>query len=215
MDKFETVDSLFEGLEVSDDVKSALSERVGVHTTGLKSKNTEVIGKLKATDETLTQLEKDKNLAAEKLATTQGNHEEAERLANKRRADEKEADDLKIEGYKGQLSDLYVTQAKTGLAKEIANTPEDIEILEMFLQKHITMEEVDGKMKTNYGEAGSREALIEQFKKDPIVSRFVNGTKAIGVGAKGADGSGKASVTDKPFNKMNMAEKKAYMDSKQ
>ncbi len=210
----------FEGVEgLTEDQKAALKEKFdaanAADVAGLKSKNSELLEKNKGVAEAAAKLEAEKSLAAEKLAETQGNFEEAQRLANERMENERKDSQSKIEGYKGQLSDLYVTQAKTGLAKEIANTPEDIEILEMFLQKHITMEEVDGKMKTNYGEAGSREALIEQFKKDPVVSRFVSGTKAVGVGAKGADGSGKASVTDKPFNQMNMAEKKAYMNSKQ
>lgn len=210
----------FEGIEgLSEDQKAALSEKItaanAADVAGLKSKNSELIEKNKLGNAAAEELERTSALAAEKLATAQGNFDEAQRLATERMDKERLASSAREDGYKGQLSDLYVTQAKTGLATEIANTTEDIPVLEMFLQKHITMKDVDGKMQTDYGEAGSREALIESFKKDPSMARFISGTKATGVGAKGANGNGKASVTNKPFSEMNMTEKKSYMDSKQ
>jgi hypothetical protein len=194
-------------LALTDKFKSAHDADV----VGLKSKNSELLESMRTGKEASTKLEQDNALAAEKLAEAQGNYEEAKRLSDDRVNSEKLSAKAREDGYKGQLSDLYVTQATTGLAKEIANTPEDIEVLEMFLQKHITMKDVDGKMQTDYGQAGNREALIEQFKKDPLMARFLSGTKAVGVGAKGAEGSGKASAKDVSFIDMNTEQKAQYL----
>lgn len=210
------LESVFEGVEgLTDDVKAALGEKLKLtldsEVAGLKSKNSELIEKMKSANSAATELEKEKAMTAEKLAEAQGNYEEAQRLANERIENERKESQAKLDGYKGQLNDLYVTQAKTSLAKELANTTDDIQVLEMFLQKHITMKDVDGKMQTDYGEAGSREALIESFKKDPSMARFISGTKAVGVKALGADGSGKASAKDIKFIDMSVEQKAQYL----
>lgn len=189
--------TLFEGVELSDDVKAVLAEKfkgaVGAEVEGLKTKNTELLGKLSETKTASQKLAEEKALAEEEKQKALGNFEAAEKLANERIEKERLQHKATSESLESQLRELYVTNANKSLAAELANTPEDIEILEMALQKHISMQKDEsGKFQTAYGEAGSREKLIEQFKANKSMSRFIKGTGATGVNAQGAQGQGKA-----------------------
>lgn len=209
------LETVFEGVELSDDAKAILVEKfqgaLGAEVEGLKGKNTELLGKLSETKTAAQKLSEGKALAEEEKQKALGNYEEAQRLADERIKKEREQFSATNEALEGQLRELYVTNANHSLASELANTPEDIEILSMFLQKHISMQKGDdGKFQTTYGDAGSREALIEQMKSNATYARFIKGTGATGVGAKGANGSGKASISDKKYSEMSLDEQIAF-----
>ena len=58
--------TLFEGVELSDDVKAVLAEKfkgaVGAEVEGLKTKNTELLGKLSETKNSITEAGRRKSL---------------------------------------------------------------------------------------------------------------------------------------------------------
>lgn len=191
------LEKLFEGVELSDDVKAVLSEKfqgaVSAEVEGLKNKNTELLGKLGETKTAAQKLAEEKALAEEDKQKALGNYEAAEKLANERIERERKQHEETSKALESQLRELYVTNANKSLATELANTPEDISILEMVLQKHISMQKDEsGKFQTTYGESGSREKLVEQLKADKSMSRFIKGTGATGFNAQGAQGQGKA-----------------------
>lgn len=214
------LDTLFEGVELGDDAKALLAEKfkgaVEAEVTGLKGKNAELLGKLGEQKTAAQKLAEEKALAEEERQKALGNYEAAQKLADERIAKEREQYKADKEGLESQLRELYVTNEYKSIAAELANTPDDIQILSMFLKDHVSMNRgEDGKYQTTYGEHQNRQALIDSFKKNPAMARFIKGTGASGVGAQGASGQGKAGSQGKKFSDLKTpAEKAAYLESR-
>lgn len=212
--------SKYEGL--SDELKEQLSADYESDISGLKSKNEELLGKLKGSKDELTAKEQAALEAAEKAQKAE---EERLKLAgdieglkahyeeqNLKRQQELEAKNEELQNY-------VVGQRKTeAIADVLAHVdPNFKDFARASLELSANVLYNDGKTELVFKEgdkvvATNSEEFLEYAKKSSSWQNVLTASRSTGSGGSNSTNGGKASYGDKSFNKMTAAEKVAYLD---
>lgn len=191
--------------------------------TGLKTKNSELLGKfegykteLSTKEQTIEEARQAAVKAQEEKLLAEGKYKEAQELREQERAELVAKANEEAEKARGMLKERDLQEVHSDIMRGVHEnfTPAAQALL-------VANTEV------SYGEDGSKKVTIrhgdkefnstadfkEFAKTDPTWSAMMKAPDTKGVGATGNQGG--QAVSDKPFLKMTMAEKVAYMESKQ
>lgn len=121
--------------------------------------------------------------------------------------------DGEIAALNGAAKETTVTALAKAMAQEISTVPE---LLQDRIESRLTVELVDGKFTTKVVDAaGQPSALtIEELRKEFVENSALKSIiKAGAASGGGADNSSGGGATNKPFNEMSAAERKALKDA--
>ena len=202
----------------SDEGKAAITAAVEEATKGLKTKNDELLGKLKDKDAKLTEKEqREKELeearikAEEEAALKSGDSEKITKTFEEKMAKLQADYDAKLKDKDGQLQSLLVDNGLTDALTKANVAPQYMEDVRLSLKARYSpkIEEVDGKPVARI-EGKDLNDFVSEWSQGDHGKHYIAAPNNGGGGANGTNGGGKA-PTGKKRADMSVKEKTAFI----
>lgn len=218
------LEKLFEGVELSDEVKAALSgkisDAVNAEVSGLKGKVDELLSEKKTEAQKAKDADDARKAAELEAAKKAGDLDQVKELMSKEWQSKVDELSDKVNGFKQR----ELTAAKQAAVNDLKSHSIDADAFDLFAGQFVeTAHNEQGEVVITYkGRDGSaigtsQDDFLSYAKKDATLSKFIKGSEASGGGASGGGGNGGAGAKPEkgtPFSKMTAAQRVAHIESK-
>ena len=184
--------------EAKEAIKAAAQELAEEQTKGLKTKNSELLGKVKSFQEQLDEIKEAKELAEQEAAEKSGDiNTIKENLAKQH---QKELDKLNeaIKDRDGKLHGLLIDNGLTDALTKAGVAPQHLDVVKAYIKSQHKAEitEQDGSVAANLDGKPLNE-FVSEWSQGDQGKHYVAAADNSGGGANGANGGGKATGANK------------------